>query len=196
MKTIIVFLFLSTLLYTCGASKRQAAEGDCEHLGTVQDFTGLDGCTLLIVTDDGKKFLPAQMDVDGPELAAGQRLSFSYRTLEDMASICMAEDAIVAITCLQVLNGSDIPNKPDCFDVEDLTRAPWLADAAVELNPVQIFKYRYRTDGWAYLLETKEKVYLYDCQGTMLCESMAGEEGVCLKLVDNPTEGKVIWRAD
>ena len=61
----------------------------------------MDGCQLLIVTEDGKKLLPGQMLDTDFQLAAGQKISFDYRPI-DMMSVCMTEDLIVEITCIRL----------------------------------------------------------------------------------------------
>lgn len=97
---------LFSLLSICLAATCRQNSGDqtaCNTQGQVEDFTGLDGCQLLIVTEDGKKLLPGRILDSNVTLAAGQRIRFDYRPVE-MASICMAEDLIVEITCLQVID--------------------------------------------------------------------------------------------
>jgi hypothetical protein len=81
----------------------------CIHEGVVQDFTGLDGCRLLIVMPDGRKLLAASSPEDGPGLAAGMHIRFGYRELPDAMSICMAENAIVALTCLELVKMVEQP---------------------------------------------------------------------------------------
>jgi hypothetical protein len=96
------FLVVLTLfgLGACHTSK-SSDTGTCKTQGEVQDFTGLDGCGLLIVTEDGKKLLPGKMSGD-VQLSAGQKIRFDYRPI-DMMSVCMTEDEIVEITCVVML---------------------------------------------------------------------------------------------
>ena len=78
------------------------ANKQCTHQGTVVDKTGLDGCGLLIETSDGKLLLPAEYagGVDQSLIKAGAKIRFDYTEVGGM-SICMAEDAIVRIDCLE-----------------------------------------------------------------------------------------------
>ncbi|PHN06721.1 hypothetical protein [Flavilitoribacter nigricans] len=88
-------------LISCNSGKKSDSASDCKTQGTVQDFTGMDGCRLLIVTEDGKKLLPGSILDSDFVLEAGQEISFDYRPV-DMMSVCMTEDQIVEITCIKL----------------------------------------------------------------------------------------------
>ena len=70
----------------------------CSLTGTVKDYTGLDGCGLLISLDNGEVLEPAEI-VPNFVLRNGQRVRLSYTELTDRASICMA-GKIVRIDCI------------------------------------------------------------------------------------------------
>ncbi len=74
----------------------------CSLTGTVKDYTGLDGCGLLIILDNGETLEPAEV-VPNFVLKEGQRVRLSYTELTDRASICMA-GKIVRIDCIEELN--------------------------------------------------------------------------------------------
>ena len=59
-----------------------------ETNGTVQDFTGLDGCTLMIVLDSGERLEPVSIPA-GITLQAGRRVKVKYKEVQ-RASACMA----------------------------------------------------------------------------------------------------------
>lgn len=73
----------------------------CSLTGTVVDFTGLDGCGLLIQLDNGEILEPAEI-VPNFILKNGQRVRLAYTELTDRASICMA-GRIVRIDCIEEL---------------------------------------------------------------------------------------------
>ncbi len=73
----------------------------CSLTGTVKDYTGLDGCGLLINLDNGETLEPVEM-VPNFVLKEGQRVRLSYTELTDRASICMA-GKIVRIDCIEEL---------------------------------------------------------------------------------------------
>ncbi|MCB0630236.1 MAG: hypothetical protein R2824_12860 [Saprospiraceae bacterium] len=93
---------LSLFCFFACQSGKSSGTSSCKTKGEVQDFSGLDGCSLLIVTEDGKKLLPGKMPDTGVELKAGLKIRFDYRPI-DMMSVCMTEDEIVEITCLEVI---------------------------------------------------------------------------------------------
>jgi PKD repeat protein len=74
----------------------------CSLYGTVADYTGLDGCGLVIKLDNGELLEPQQI-VPNFELKAGQRVMLSYTEIP-YASICMA-GKIVRIDCIREVSG-------------------------------------------------------------------------------------------
>lgn len=97
----LLLIFCIFCLAACNSARSSNGPDNCNTRGEVQDFTGLDGCRLLIVTEDGKKLLPGRILDNEFQLEAGQQLNFDYRPI-DMMSVCMAEDLIVEITCIEV----------------------------------------------------------------------------------------------
>ena len=93
------WLIVLLCVFSCNAKKSLAKAGDCDTIGTVEDMTGLDGCNLMIVLENGTKLQPVRVVPDF-ELKAGTKVSFSYRPLPDMMSTCMA-GTIVEITCIK-----------------------------------------------------------------------------------------------
>lgn len=76
--------------------------GDCTGttVGVVADFTGLDGCGLIIQLPDGTNLEPI-FNGDAPPV--GSTISFAYTPQPDMASICMV-GVIVVIDCYSVIS--------------------------------------------------------------------------------------------
>lgn len=72
-----------------------------EMTGTVKDFTGLDGCGLVIVLDNGSTLEPVVLPAN-TTLIADRKVSVKYRNLKDRATNCMA-GLIVEITSLRYL---------------------------------------------------------------------------------------------
>lgn len=73
----------------------------CLTAGTVKDMRGLDGCTFLIILENGQKLLPARLPDPDFQFREGQKVRFDYKKSTAGASICMAEDMIVDISCLE-----------------------------------------------------------------------------------------------
>ncbi len=102
---IAILLFCLICVMSC-KTKKDVPNGDfskCKTTGTVKDFTGLDGCKFLIVLENGDKLLPAKLNDENFEFKDGQKISFGYKELRDVVSICMAEKMAVEITCIKEL---------------------------------------------------------------------------------------------
>ncbi|HYC40086.1 MAG TPA: hypothetical protein VEB63_06300 [Chitinophagaceae bacterium] len=88
-----LLLALSVDQASCGRA------GEVE--GTVKDFTGLDGCRLLIELEDGKRLEPQKLP-EGVTLEANRRVAIRYREMTGQMSICMV-GPVVEITSLRYL---------------------------------------------------------------------------------------------
>jgi hypothetical protein len=100
MQKLIIILFAVIYLAETGCTKKTNDNTACSA-GTVVDFTGLDGCGLLITLDNGQNLEPYQLP-PGTRLEAGKKVCVKYEELTDRASICMA-GMIVKITSLKYL---------------------------------------------------------------------------------------------
>lgn len=190
-------IFLSCLLLlflACNTNKKlsEVANSNCETPATVKDFTGLDGCGLLIVLENGDKLLPAKLNDESFTLRDGQKIKLNYKELEGMASICMAEKASIEITCIELIEGKPAPVK--CYDTKDPLTVPWMKEVIKTKKPASIQKYNFRSDGWAYLFFVGQKQFLYDCQGTLLCEHQGLSVNKCKEKYVAGQRGEVIYR--
>jgi nitrogen fixation protein len=95
MKRVIIIVLLSLSIFSCKKNTDPS-----ELLGTVKDLTGLDGCKIMIVLENGTKLeinsLPA-----GVTLVKDKRVAITYKIVSGF-SICMAGD-IADITSLRYL---------------------------------------------------------------------------------------------
>lgn len=66
------------------------------YMGTVVNYTGLDGCGYVIELDNGKKLEPAEYP-EHFQFYDGQRVSLTYKVRNDLMSTCMVGE-IVEIT--------------------------------------------------------------------------------------------------
>ena len=186
----IIFLLATLPLWSCCSSKK-ANQEECNLHGTVRDFSGLDGCGLLIELDNGDLLNPAVLP-EGVSLRNGQRISFSYKVLPDRVSICMSEKAIVEITCLKEFRSG----QTGCTDTENPFEVPWM-DRAFDLhNPVQILKFTAGQEA-RYLFRAVGEEWLYDCHGTLVCHGKGNNEDPCRKNEILPLgKGKIIWQGE
>lgn len=103
---LVLFIASISLAATCDSSKEMSANSTCNTEAIIKDFTGLDGCSLLIVLNNGDKLLPADItdeSFDMDHFVDGQKIRFAYTTVEGGMSVCMAEKAIINITCIEVV---------------------------------------------------------------------------------------------
>jgi len=188
-------IFVITLALGAGCKARPLPAGkSCDVPGTVKDFTGLDGCGLLIELENGDLLNPVKLP-DGTELKAGQSIRFTYKTLEDMMSICMREKAFVEITCLELVAGNPaVP--PGCADTANPFAVPWMDKAIDKHNPVQVIKYKFGGQ-WGYFFKALPTSYLYDCEGKLLCVTQGDENDDChVTYLNRFTKGKIIWQGE
>jgi hypothetical protein len=192
--SLLLTIFLMVTLFSCKTGNQQPTT--CNTLATVKDYTGLDGCSLLIQLDDGTLLEPQSTKIGDLQLTDGQRITIDYQIIEDAASICMTGDHIVNITCAQIVQ-SPIPNIKECHDVTDPMTVDWLKEAVLQHRPVQVVKYIFRTDGWAYLLKG-DQCFMYSCQGFLICETKDADARPCIQMADAESRkrGQVIWQSE
>ncbi len=70
--------------------------------GIVRDFTGLDGCGLLIELENGT-FLQAFEIIPDFQLEEGQEVKITYSPMKEVGSTCMKGE-IVKITKIEKIN--------------------------------------------------------------------------------------------
>ncbi len=180
--------------FTCNTNKdlKTVSSENCQTLATVKDMTGLDGCSMMIVLDNGDKLLPAKINNEDFVLRDGQRIKLNYKELEDVMSVCMAEKASIEITCIELIEGRPIVK--ECVNTEDPISIPWMKEVINTSKPTTIQKFDFR-DGWAYLYYFKTKQLLYDCQGTLLCKHEGLGVNQCKQRYLQGQKGKVIYRS-
>ena len=191
------------LLFLALSCKTNKGAGDsaslCNTIATVKDYTGLDGCTFLLILEDGTKWRPNSIVDENFKLKDGQKIKFGYKDAESMISICMAESKTIDITCIEEIasnNDSDgMPYKPEkipCVETTNPAEVAWMAELVKQNNPISITRYNY-LDGFAYYLEGGPRSWLYDCQGTFLCDIPGKIMNDCVRKV-NQLDGKLeIW---
>lgn len=112
MKTIVVAaVVLLTGLFKCKGSEKTAeyVPVGCSEIASVVDFTGLDGCGLMLELKDGTRLNPekrqyfvAPKEEDDPlyyfTLIAGEKVKIGYKETQGMDA-CMAGKTVF-ITCI------------------------------------------------------------------------------------------------
>ncbi len=165
----------------------------CNTYGTVVDHTGLDGCKFLIHLEDGRKLLPAEMMNKDFQFKDKQRIHFSYSEIEGGMSICMAENAMVKIYCIEEVKGE---KEDKCVDTVDPLTVRWMSDL-IKRKQIDIV-YRYEYEGRpAYFFRILRccdfQSPLYDCEGTRLCVSGGITGGNCDYFFKKLSKKKLIY---
>ena len=187
----IIFCLLALVSFACNSGKKSVKMDGCQTMASVKDFTGLDGCSLMIVLDNGDKLLPAKINDKNFTLRDGQRIKLDYTIMEDAMSVCMAEKASIEITCIQLIEGKPIIK--ECVETEEPMTVAWMKEVIISKKPASIQKYNFR-DGWAYVYFVGAKQLLYDCQGTLLCEHEGLGVNQCKGKYLAGQKGKIIYR--
>jgi len=95
MRTLFIAIICTALLnFSCSKQYQ-------EMTGIIKDYSGLDGCGLVIVLDNGTVLEPA-ITPQYTTLIANKRVSLQYRVLDDRVSICMV-GLIVEVLSLRYL---------------------------------------------------------------------------------------------
>jgi len=179
-------------LANCTGTKKSSSPVSCDMQGTIVDMTGLDGCRWMLVTDDGVKLL-AQKWPDNFEPKDQLSVKFHFTEVKNAASICMAEDKIVTIDCIEPIVGK--PAKPTCYNTVKPMDVKWMRVAIVKNGAKIIEKYNY-LDKYAYLFKgVNMSNDLYDCQGTLLCSYQEVEQNNCSQQIVSLGKKQVIWRS-
>ncbi len=99
--TFIPFLFASFSFFACSGSKEQAkaddatadqgtsnsSKNDSTVQATVKDYRHLDGCLYMLITENGKKLNP--LDLDTAYFEDGLKVKVRYRK-KDAVTTCMS----------------------------------------------------------------------------------------------------------
>ena len=94
MKFVTLFFACSLLLLACNRSTCENAQA-----ATIVDYTGLDGCGLVIQLQNGTVLEPVNLNDFNLTPTDGMKVWVKYHELSSMASICMV-GPIVEIDCL------------------------------------------------------------------------------------------------
>jgi hypothetical protein len=89
-----ILFFALLAFFSCNKSQQEDVNG------TVKDFTGLDGCRMMIVLDSGQRLEPVFIP-SNTTLIANRRVTIKYEAANAF-SICMA-GLTVKITSLRYL---------------------------------------------------------------------------------------------
>jgi len=183
----ITLISILALLLSC--KTKSVIAPACDTFGTAKDYSRLDGCGFLIELENGDLLNPVK-GLGAFELKDQQALSFSYKKMPDMMSVCMREKTAVEITCIQ-----EAGRGGSCADTSNPFEVDWM-DRAIDIhNPNQILKFKVDKE-WAYLFRSIPDSYLYDCKGTLICESKNDHDDCFTNHLSKLGKGKIIWQGE
>ncbi len=196
-----LFLLVLTFLFSCDQKKAQNSipvEATCATHVMVKDYSGMDGCQFLLVTNEGDKFLPVSWPKMDFELKNNQSIKIGYTEVQDAVSICMMESKSVIVICVEFIaqTGGVKPAKKECAKVDKPFDADWLATIAKKYNPYQIDRYDYLGSRYAYYIDIGKKKMLYDCSGYLICEVEGKALNDCTNKVKELRGKKTIWQKE
>jgi len=160
----------------------------CHLAVEVRNYDGVDGCGLLLETDDGVLLLAGNTP-RGEPLEAGTRISIGYEFMRDYeGQACPNADAVIRITCTRLLRvSSGLPRPVVCEAYEKPSK--WLVDLAKGYGATYITRFPWHDERFVYLLESPYGQYLYDCRGYLICQPRKN----CLSFIKNFSKGVVIY---
>lgn len=183
-------LYAAATVMSVALTVGQCKQNPCDTFAIVRDQTGLDGCGILLETEKDGLLLPQNFDQLNMAALDGDTVVISYTIVKDAMSICMAENAVVNITCIAMASNVSCDELKDPFAV-DWAREAMQATSATEVSLISSNPRSF------YMFRGKEVCRLYDCSGTMLCEGACGSDDVCVQYFQNrrikTKEPKVIY---
>lgn len=164
------------------------ASNQCHLAVEVRNYDGVDGCGILLETDEGSLFLVG-VPPRGEPLEAGTRISIGYEYMKDYEGAnCANADAVIRITCRRLLRVSSGLPRPVVCEAYDKPSA-WLHGLARDYSATYITRFPWDDGRYVYLLESPFGQYLYDCRGYLICMPRKN----CLGFVKEITAGVLIY---
>jgi hypothetical protein len=187
----IQYLLIFLIFFSCNRSVKLKNTPQVEVVATVKDMRKLDGCTYLLITDEGKKLLPVNLDRIPFALKDGQKIAFTYNKKQNVDGICMAEDMIVEIIAIRLLEDQTKPGKKECTDMNDPVKTEWGRSLMMKEKVYRMWKFNYQ-DGYAYYFLSPDGNLLFDCQGNKMCSDLP-QQNKCIDNISELNNGQVVW---
>lgn len=165
----------------------------CERVVSIKEFTGLDGCGFLLEDKNVKLLLTANFNLKITGLPVGTILYASWEAQDAMASICMKEDSIVTLKCLQN-QGVVLEKGQACPQMIDPYKSEWAAEIMQSFDPQKVTEIA-NGDTKLYRFDNASGALIFDCSGTFICFRIPPETDAC-ELNLGETEEKVIYVLD
>ncbi len=148
----------------------------CKELVVVMDMTDLDGCGMILVTKENKKLLPTNIGEYLSTVKDGDQLMVSYSVIEDAMSICMTEDAMVKLNCVELV--SPVADYNECPKMIDPVDFAWSKKVLgeIDLRRIELIT---TSEGDYYRFSANRECHLYKCTGQFICNGTCDEKDEC-----------------
>ncbi|TXF90870.1 hypothetical protein FUA23_03470 [Neolewinella aurantiaca] len=164
------------------------ASNSCHLAVEVRNYDGVDGCGILLETDEGNLFLVG-VPPRGEPLETGTRISIGFEYMENYEGAdCGNADAVIRITCKRLLRVSSGLPRPVMCEAYDKP-AEWLLGLARDYSATYITRFPWKEGRYVYLMESPFGQYLYDCRGYLICKPRKN----CLGFVEDFSQGVIIF---
>ena len=169
----ITLLFFTWLTLT---SEKCDQDSNCEESVAAVYMSDLDACGIILVTEDDKKLLPVNLGEFPTTINSGDQLKVSYTIIKDGMSICMAEDAMIRLTCVELI--SRTAEDLDCPKMTDPVDFTWSKKVLgeIELRHVERFT---TDDGDYYMFRAHGDCRMYKCTGQLICVGTCNKNDEC-----------------
>jgi hypothetical protein len=131
---------------------------------------------MMLVTKDEKKLLPINLEEFPFKVHNGDNVRVSYSVVKDGMSICMAEDAMIKLSCLELI--SPASEASDCPEMKDPVDFTWSRNVMKEIDLRRIERIA-TSKGDYYIFRSNGDCRLYKCDGQFLCIGTCDEKDEC-----------------
>lgn len=132
---------------------------------TVVDYTGLDGCGIMLMLDDDRLLLPMNDENIVKGLHYGQRVSITFEEVDAMVSICMAENMTAKILTIDLTEKIDLA---------------WLDGIAKKSKPYNINRCN-DSEGEFFYVQTGKLATAYSIDGKEICNTPGKAMSDCVR---------------
>jgi len=130
----------------------------------------------MLMTTDNKKLLAVNLEDFPVKVADGDKLTVSYTVVKNGMSICMAEDAMIKLSCMELISPS--PEASNCPTMTDPVDFTWSKQVLKEIDLRRIERIA-TSDGDYYWFRSQGDCHLYKCTGQFICSGTCDEKDEC-----------------
>ena len=162
----------------------------CLTEGIVVNYEGLNQCGLLIELQDGKLLFPEKLPPGQWDLNNGMVVNLDYTIIEESTNACMAEDAVVELTCLKIIDRISL-----CAERASRDDLIWINSKIGALRPLSIREYK-QNELLYYYFHSSQMNYLYDCEGNFICKVGEREKNECSTRIQTMEQVRIFYRRE